>query len=603
MTRVVHAWPGRGGLGVFVLALAVTLLHLARGSGLGREEVLQMWVIDGVLLVALWWQAVSSRPKNRTEGFRPAVVVPTHGNVETVVAVVRKCLVHCSRVVVVDDGSTDGSGDAASQVEGVVVLRHGENKGKGAALETALRWALESGCTHLVTIDSDGQHLPDDLPLFLEAARTAPDAIHVGCRDLRTAPKSSRFGRRFSNFWTWVETGTKVGDSQSGYRVYPVVPVLSLGLRARRFEWEVEVLVRGIWAGIPVQDLPCRVWYPPQEERVTAFRPFWDNARISWLNTRLVAERLLWPPRWIPRWRRPRDSWKGTHLGRLWGWRFFVGMIRRMGRPATYLAMRGMALFYLGVARDQRAGVQAYLVRRFPEQGPLQRLWSTYRIFYNFGVALVDRFVVMLHGPESFQFLHENTEAASTLVKGEGAIMLSSHLGNADLAAVALGDGRTDLPVNLLQYRSGADPYLALWKEIAPTAPMPRQIVINTDDSLAALEAVRVLRNKELLAIKADRVVDDRTVEVLMFGGRIRLPTGPFLLAAISGAPVFMMGCFKEGPTVFRVLATEPKVLRFTSRANRQADLEGWATEYGAQLERWARRYPFQWYNFHNPWI
>jgi len=589
-------------MGVFLLALSVTLLHLFRGTGLGREEVLQMWGIDGALLVALWWQSVSSRPKSRAEAFRPAVVLPTHGNVETVAELASQCLAHCPRVVVVDDGSTDGSGDAASQVEGVVVLRHEVNEGKGAALETALRWALESGCSHLVAIDSDGQHLPGDLPLFLEAAKKSPEAIHVGCRDLRTAPESSRFGRRFSNFWTWVETGTRVGDSQSGFRVYPVVPVLSLGLRARRFEWEVEVLVRGIWAGIPVRDLPCRVWYPPQEERVSAFRPFWDNARISWLNTRLVAERLLWPPRWIPRRWRPRDSWKGTHLGSLWGWRFFVGMIRRVGAPATYLAMRGMALFYLVVARDQRAGIRAYLVRRFPNQGPLQRLQSTYRIFYNFAVALVDRFVVMLHGPESFEFLHEHTEAATSLVQREGTIMLSSHLGNADLAAVALGGGRTDLPVNLLQYRSGADPYLALWKELAPTVPMPRQIVINTDDSMAALEAVRVLRGKELLAIKADRVVDDRTVEVPMFGGRMRLPTGPFLLAAISGAPVFMMGCFKETPRVFRVLATEPRVLRFTSRANRQADLERWAGEYGQQLEEWARRYPFQWYNFHNPW-
>ncbi len=603
MTPAVQPWPGRRGMGVFVLALLVTLVHMCRGTGLGRHELLQMWAIDGALLLALWWQAVSTRPKSRAAGFRAAVVIPTHGNVDTVAEVARKCLVHCPRVVVVDDGSTDGSGDAAALVEGVVVLRHEGNQGKGAALQTALEWAWGQGCSHLVAIDSDGQHLPEDLPQFLSVARKAPEAIHVGCRDLTTAPEASRFGRRFSNFWTWVETGVKVGDSQSGYRVYPVVPVLSLGLRARRFEWEVEVLVRGIWGGIPVQDLPCRVWYPPQEERVSAFRPFWDNARISWLNSRLVAERLLWPPRWIPRGRRTKGSWKGTHLGRLWGWRFFVGMIRRMGAPATYLAMRGMALFYLAVAQEQRAGVRAYLVRRFPDQGALRNLLYTYRIFYNFAVALVDRFEVMLRGPGSFQFLHENTEAASAIVQREGTIMLSSHLGNADLAAVALGGGRTDLPVNLLQYRSGADPYLALGREISEAAPMPRQIVINTDDSLAALEAVRVLRDKELLAIKADRVVDDRVVEVSMLGGRINLPTGPFLLAAISGAPVFMMGCFKEGLGVFRVLATEPKVLRFTSRANRQADLERWAGEYGAQLETWARRYPFQWYNFHNPWM
>ncbi|MBW2258685.1 MAG: glycosyltransferase family 2 protein, partial [Deltaproteobacteria bacterium] len=149
---------------------------------------------------------------------KPLIVIPSKDNAATIVEVAAGCLVHCPDVLVVDDGSSDGTGDAARAVDGVVVLTHPENRGKGAALATGLGYAHAHGFTHLVAIDADGQHLFEELPRFLEAARADPHAIHVGCREMDGAPGSSRFGRRFSNFWIWVETGHRVGDSQSGYR-------------------------------------------------------------------------------------------------------------------------------------------------------------------------------------------------------------------------------------------------------------------------------------------------------------------------------------------------------------------------------------------------
>jgi predicted LPLAT superfamily acyltransferase len=144
---------------------------------------------------------------------------------------------------------------------------------------------------------------------------------------------------------------------------------------------------------------------------------------------------------------------------------------------------------------------------------------------------------------------------------------------------------------------------VALLRRWRPGAEAPRVISLNAGQDMAALEAVRALRAGGLLALKGDRAVDGRVVEVTLLGGRVRLPTGPFLLAAISGAPLFVLGCFKEGSDRYRVVAGAPWELRFTSRAGREEDLQRWAQRFADQLEAWVRRYPTQWYNFHDPWV
>jgi predicted LPLAT superfamily acyltransferase len=531
---------------------------------------------------------------------RPLVVIPSKDNVGTIADVATRALEFCPDVVVIDDGSTDGTGAAAAEV--VPVVTHPVNMGKGVALTTSFHYAREHGFTHVIAVDADGQHLPEDLPLFLEAADKDPWAIHLGVRDMSTAPERSQFGRRFSNFWIWVETGHRVGDSQTGYRVYPVEPVLSLALPKGRYEWEVEVLTRALWAGIAVRDIPCRVYYPPEEERVTSFRPFWDNLRISLLNTRLVAGRVLWPPRWINRVPEPGSPWRGQHRGRLWGWRFYVGLIRLFGRWPAYLAMTWMAGFYWLIGADQRRGVAAYLRRRLPESPGLSRAWTSYRLFLRFACSLIDRFAVMLHGPEAFQLQRENTAAARATVEAGGCIILSGHLGNADMGASALrrltDSGR---PVNMVQYHADQDPYVVLLQELLGERA-PKVIAINAGDDMASLEVARALRRGEIVALKADRLVDDRSVTVDFLGGPMKLPSGPFLLAALSKAPVFTLGCFKDGPSRYTVIATDPQVLKFTSRKDRDQDIQRWAQGFADTLAEWTRRWPDQWFNFHDPW-
>lgn len=225
---------------------------------------------------------------------RVLVAVPVYNHASTLRAVVLGLLERHPHVLVVDDGSDDLEPEVLAGLP-VRMVRHGRNRGKGAAIRTAALEARRQGMSHIVTIDADGQHDPADLPLFLEAVAADPLAVIVGARDFNTenVPGSSRFGRAFSNFWLRVQTGVILSDVQSGYRAYPLIVLENLRCTENRYSFEVEVLVRAAWAGFRLREVNIRVHYPPKGERVSHFRAFMDNARISFLNTRLTIRAIM----------------------------------------------------------------------------------------------------------------------------------------------------------------------------------------------------------------------------------------------------------------------------------------------------------------------
>ncbi len=227
------------------------------------------------------------------------VVIPLYNHAATVRDVVAGVLQLHPHVLVVDDGSTDGGATVLDGLD-IKVIRQAENRGKGEALKTALHEAQRLGFSHIITIDADGQHYPEDLPKFITAIATDPTGIVVGKRDFEqaTIPGSSRFGRNFSNFWLRVQTGKSLGDTQSGYRAYPVNIVLGLPLYEKHYSFEVEVLVRAVWAGVSLHDVDIKVFYPTTEERISHFRGFMDNFRLTILNTKLTLRSVApWPHR------------------------------------------------------------------------------------------------------------------------------------------------------------------------------------------------------------------------------------------------------------------------------------------------------------------
>lgn len=256
-------------------------------------------------------QAKTDNCIERLRALRCCVIIPTYNNAGTLSAVIDETLEYCADVIVVNDGCTDETAQIISSFgERIRSLTQERNQGKGVALQCGMAYAQRLGFRYAITMDSDGQHYPSDIPNFVDAIEQNPGTLLVGARNLNAdgMPGKNTFANRFSNFWFRLETGVRLEDTQSGFRAYPLDKI-SLGshLLTGGYEFELEMLVFTAWRGIPVKNIPVRVYYPPEGERVSHFRPFRDFTKISILNTLLVLYCLLW--RWPANFFR-KLSWK-----------------------------------------------------------------------------------------------------------------------------------------------------------------------------------------------------------------------------------------------------------------------------------------------------
>jgi len=240
---------------------------------------------------------VDSQPdyQEQFSKFKVCVIIPTFNNQNTLKRVVDGVLHYTNDIIIVNDGSTDGTADILKDYPKLTQIHFSKNKGKGAALREGCKKATQNGFEYAITIDSDGQHYPDDIPVFLNELEKEDRALLIGSRNMTqdSVPKGSSFGNKFSNFWFWAETGIRLNDTQSGYRLYPLNPLNKIKFYTNKFEFEIEVIVKAAWNGIPVKNVPVKVLYD-ENERVSHFRPFKDFARISVLNTWLVLVALLY---------------------------------------------------------------------------------------------------------------------------------------------------------------------------------------------------------------------------------------------------------------------------------------------------------------------
>ena len=241
--------------------------------------------------------------------FDPLIVIPVYDHERAIAALLARLLGHGVPVLLVDDGSGAGCaatlGNLAAATPGrVSLLRLETNQGKGAAVMAGLREAGRRGHSHVLQIDADGQHDPDDVPAFLAQARATPDAVINGRpRFDASVPRGRLYGRYATHVWVWINTlSFEIVDSMCGFRVYPLAPTLRVIDRARigrRMDFDTEIIVRLHWAGLRVHNLDTRVTYPG--DGVSHFDLWRDNLRISAMHARLFFGMLRRLPRLLAR--------------------------------------------------------------------------------------------------------------------------------------------------------------------------------------------------------------------------------------------------------------------------------------------------------------
>ncbi|MEI6608770.1 MAG: glycosyltransferase family 2 protein [Deltaproteobacteria bacterium] len=229
---------------------------------------------------------------------RFAFIIPVYNHAATVAQVIKDALALQFPIFVVDDGSTDNTYEQIKEIAGISILRHQSNQGKGAAIMTGFA-AAALVADWAITIDADGQHYPQDASKLINAIPAGMRAIVVGAREGMAGregahiPWTSRFGRKFSNFWVWAAGGAILSDSQSGMRLYPLPEAMLLNTKARRFQFEVEILVMARRNSLKIVETPVRVVYNPDGKRISHFRPFVDFLRNAETFTRLIFTRLF----------------------------------------------------------------------------------------------------------------------------------------------------------------------------------------------------------------------------------------------------------------------------------------------------------------------
>jgi predicted LPLAT superfamily acyltransferase len=512
------------------------------------------------------------------------VVVPTFNNAETLGGVIASVLKHTDKILVVNDGSTDATPAVIAEFPGIASLVLARNSGKGEALLQAFLWARERGYEYVVSMDADGQHLADDLPAIATAIESNRGALIVGARDFGTisgdVPGSSKFGRAFSDFWVRLESGIAVFDTQSGFRAYPVARIPIEALTVRRYDFEIEILVRSLWAGIPVLSVPIHVYYPDRAKRVSHFLPFKDNARLSRLHTRLVLTRLL---HLLTGRAHSAQGRRGPGAMAL--------SLRLLGHRGCYWLLFLVLPFYFvtgfshvapNIRFHRQRGITSLL-------GQLAASWRTHLFF---AASLLDR-AAMAAGLYTPTFARD--VPPSIFERDGGFVLVGAHFGDWTLSSTAFAGERTRRVAVVMDAARSR-----LFQN--QTGLFNTQALDVVDVSKSPIETILAIRHKiaagDIVCFLGDRgSTETRMVPISFLGREAHFPAAPFEVATRLKAPLYAFFCFKESlaPHVpWRLVIREIQ----TDTGN----LEKTMGRYVRELESLVRTHPHCWFNFFDFW-
>jgi predicted LPLAT superfamily acyltransferase len=322
-------------------------------------------------------------------------------------------------------------------------------------------------------------------------------------------------------------------------------------------------------------------------------RPAWATAFVVGGLTLLGCIETVF----VPRSDRARQ-WTGRSRGGVFGHWFFHRVTRLFGLPAAYLVVYPVTFYFLFAAPAARHASIQFLDRVLGPTGWLSRLARSYRHLLSFARTMVDRALFVTRGKDLFRYEENGIDyIQSAAAAGRGAILLTAHLGNWEVAAGLLGAAKKRLAI--VAYR-GDHEKVTRYLEKAQ-GPKPRVIEVGSD-IFASLEMLRALREGTVLALQGDRPMDRHVVRVPFLGREAPFPVGPFILAAVSGAPLIATFSLQVAPASYRFFAEPPQHLSFRPGQDRESQLRPWVERYVQQLEALARRYPYQWFNFYDFW-
>lgn len=559
-----------------------------------------------------------------------ALVLPTYNNLTTLPAVLSqaRAAFPLYPIIVVDDGSTDGAGtylrerqseqngdrgeegESPSRRPQVHVLHHTVNRGKGAALLTGFECAARLGVTHVITVDTDGQHLMEGVTEVAAAACMHPKAIVLGNRRFEASPHvtfASRFGRLFSNFWVWVESGTQVEDTQSGLRCYPLERVPLRSLRATRFDFEIEILVRSLWAGVPVVSTPVPVHYPHPNERVSHFHAWKDNARLTLLHTCLVLERI-----WSATGRLFKSPTTAVATRERSGSGLLEFWIRIFGIRLCYVIMWLVVPFYFVTGGKEIRALRGFY--RHLGSGDRNRprflaeMWLVFRNFLFFAASLLDR-VALSAGLHTADFRCDLP--ASLLHAGEpgqvgvpkGFVLVGAHLGDWTLCAQAFAQARP-VRLALVMDTTRSRSFMRLLKRISDRNACSEghfslKIIDAADRSIALMLEIREhIESGGSVCFLGDRWGDGaRLATVDFLGVPARFPLLPFQVARVLDCPLYSFFCVKRALGAQAPHHLAIRDLPFEGRSALEVQ-----ESFVRELELRVRETPWCWFNFFDFW-
>ncbi|MEZ9836844.1 glycosyltransferase [Vibrio sp. 10N.261.52.C11] len=579
----------------------------------------------------------TSQHHTKESSYKACFLIPCFNHGATMPAVVSSLHHFELPIIIVDDGSeltTKQFLSPLAENSNVTLVTLEQNQGKGGAVKAGIKKAQQLGFSHAIQIDADGQHDLEALPTLIEASQAKPQRLISGQPIYDdSVPKARLYGRYATHIWVWIETlSLSIKDSMCGFRAYPInqtQTVLNKYDVGSRMDFDIEILVRLYWEGCDIDFVETRVIYP--ENGISHFDALWDNVKISWMHTRLFFSMLPRAPKLIarhfksdsadnnpnlstdsepqaseqPHWSRTQE--RGTVLGI----KLLLAIYTLLGRGVFNLILRGVMRYYHLTGQRARNASEQYLfqLKAYAEQQNIELPGelTSYNHLLSFGHTMLDKLAawkgdfsadnLTIHGQDQFE---------SMVANKQGVLILGSHLGNIELCR-ALGRRHSNIKINALVFTEHAERFNSVMKAVNPQSDL-NLIQVTSMGPDTAIVLQQKLEQGEWIVIVGDRTStskESRSVWAEFLGKEAPFPQGPFMLASVLKAPVFLLFGLRDDSQSkphFNVYFEHFSDKIELPRKTREQSLQQVVQKYADRLEHYTLKAPLQWYNFFNFW-